>query len=244
MDQEEGGWRNRGLLLAGGGAAVLAAVAGAVYLMTRGKTGKGRKQYPTGEVYEGDLVNGKAEGYGVSTSPAGDVITGCFKNDVPRGKITAVYANGQTFEGEVLDDVNSRGTFRLPEGVEMEYEGRAGETLAGSVVVRIADGTVTFRGTFVDNLADGDSCFDIAKDGTYEGAMRRGQREGRGKLVGLGGNVYDGEWRKDCKWGQGTMSYADGTNYSGTWRDGEWVDGLLRKPDGRINTVLGGKIVK
>jgi hypothetical protein len=116
--------------------------------------------------------------------------------------------------------------------------------LTGSVVIRIADGTVTFRGTFVDNLRDGDNCFDLAQDGTYEGAMRRGQREGRGKLVGLGGNVYEGEWQKNSKWGQGTMRYADGSEYSGTWRDGEWVDGLLRKPDGRVDTVIGGKIVK
>jgi hypothetical protein len=108
MTEQESGWRSRTLLVAGG-AAVLAAVAGAAWFATRGKTGKGTKRYPTGEVYEGDLVNGIAEGYGVSTSLAGDVVTGFFKNDVPCGKITAVYSNGQKFEGDVVDDEHWRG---------------------------------------------------------------------------------------------------------------------------------------
>jgi hypothetical protein len=265
MEGEEGVWQNNKGLLIAGAVAVIGAVASATWLLTRGKTGKGVKKFPTGETYEGDLVRGKATGYGISRTAAGDAVTGYWwvafcrqtstllqlnrahrKDDMPCGKCSGVFAAGHTFEGEAFDATHWKGTFRYPEKGEMEFDGAVdlgASGLTGQVVLRTGDGVEVFRGAFVNNLADGDDCRQVDNDGTYEGAMRKGQREGRGKLTGVTGHTYEGQWKSGAKHGEGVMKYADGQEYSGTWRQGQWQDGLLRRPDGRVDTVLAGNIL-
>ena len=250
------------VLLAGG--AALAAAGAAVWWLRRGVTGRGVKHFPTGEVYEGELVGGRAHGYGVSRNPAGDEVSGFWKDDVPFGRCTARFAAGHSFEGEALDETHWRGTFRYPNKVEvrrgaagrcvlgltgeqMDFDGSfdvGGASLSGAVVLRGEDGQETFRGPFVDNVPHGDGCREAGPDGVYEGAMRGGLREGRGRLEGTGGQVYEGEWRAGGREGTGCMRYADGQRYEGTWRAGQWHDGLLCRPDGRVDTVLAGRILK
>jgi hypothetical protein len=247
MAEEGSGWRSKGLPVAGG-AALLAAVAGAAWFATRGKTGKGRKSYPTGEVYEGDLVNGRATGFGTSRTAAGDVVTGYWKDDYPCGKCSGVFAFGHTFEGEALDATHWKGTFHYPQtNVEMDFDGHfdmGSSGLSGSVVIRDESGAETFRGTFVNSVPDGDECREVAIDGTYNGSIRKGERSGRGKLVALNGNSYEGDWDAGRKHGQGDMHYANGERFVGSWKEGQWADGLLHRPDGRVDTVIAGKIVK
>jgi hypothetical protein len=242
MAEEESGWRSRGLLFAGG--AALAAVAGAAYLMTRGKTGKGTKTYPTGEVYEGDLVNGRAEGFGTSRTVLGDVLTGQWKDDVAHGKVRFVFSD-HTFEGEAFGS-HWKGIIRLSHGVEIDFDGVVDSVtmgMTGHVVLRTADGRERYRGPHMNNVPEGDDCWQAVDDGFYVGQMRGGLREGRGTLR-ANGVVYEGEWKGGHKHGQGKMQYANGEVYEGTWCEGAWADGLLRRPDGRTDTVLGGKIFK
>jgi hypothetical protein len=247
MAEEEGGWRSSKGLLIAGGAAVLAALAGAAWFATRGKTGKGRKSYPTGEVYEGDLVNGCANGFGTSRTAAGDVVTGYWKDDYPCGKCSGVFAGGHRFEGEAFDATHWKGTFVYPGKVEMDFDGAfdiGSSGLTGRVVIRDESGEESFRGTFVNSVPDGDDCREVGIDGTYTGSIRKGERNGRGKLVGPNGNTYEGDWDAGRKHGSGEMQYANGERFAGSWKEGQWADGLLHRPDGRVDTVMGGKIVK
>jgi hypothetical protein len=243
QESEEGGWRSRGLLIAGA-AAVVAAAAGAVLLMTRGKTGKGKKRLPTGEHYEGDLVNGRAEGFGVAVDEDKRAkMTGYWKDDLPHGAVKSVFGE-HAFEGEAFGS-RWKGTIRLANGSEMDLDGSldvATSFMSGEVVTRTPDGHEAFRGTYVNNLPEG-QCRAVFPEGVYEGAMRQGVKEGRGTLTG-DGVVYEGDWKGGHKHGHGKMQYANGEVYEGTWREGRWLDGLLRRPDGRTDTVLEGKIFK
>ncbi len=91
---------------------------------------------------------------------------------------------------------------------------------------------------------------------SYEGIMRDGLFDGRGRKQWAGGSVYDGGWRAGKFHGRGTMSWANGERYRGEWRNGArdgrgvhdflngnryngaWRDGLpsgrgtLSRPDG------------
>jgi len=59
----------------------------------------------------------------------------------------------------------------------------------------------------------------------YEGAIRNGRPEGRGKIRLKSGLVYDGTWRDGVMTGYGVLRFATGDRYSGEVRDGT--------PDGR-----------
>ncbi len=69
--------------------------------------------------------------------------------------------------------------------------------------------------------ADGQEHTEHAEDGVYTGQMFRGQREGRGVLVGKNGSQYEGEFKHGKENGQGEMTYANGDKYVGSWKKGE-----------------------
>ena len=54
----------------------------------------------------------------------------------------------------------------------------------------------------------------------YEGALRNGRPDGRGKIVLKSGLVYDGTWRDGVMTGYGVLRFATGDRYSGAVRDG------------------------
>jgi hypothetical protein len=241
-EQGAGSWRDRAPLLAGA-AATVAAVAGLLWLATRSRATRGTKRLASGALYDGDLVDGHAQGRGTSRAHDGTELDGEWKWDVPHGRCTVTFANGRVFVGEVVGTW-WKGTFRNPRGAELDFVGRSedGSTVTGQAVMRAENGEVVFRGNLVDNLPDGEAVMQRDEDGLYEGAMRKGQRHGHGRQTGLTGDVYEGDWEEDTRHGSGCMRYDDGRRYEGTWRRGQWQDGVLHRPDGRSERVVGRNI--
>ncbi len=54
----------------------------------------------------------------------------------------------------------------------------------------------------------------------YEGTVRNGRPEGRGKIRLRSGLVYDGTWRDGVMTGYGVLRFATGDRYAGAVRDG------------------------
>ncbi len=70
-------------------------------------------------------------------------------------------------------------------------------------------------------LARGAAAYDRAAIfSEYEGAVRNGRPEGRGKIRLRSGLVYDGTWRDGVMTGYGVLRFATGDRYSGAVRDG------------------------
>lgn len=77
---------------------------------------KGKKTYEIG-VYEGEFVNGLADGYGVFTMKDGSIYKGTFKNDKAHGFGVMTAPNGMKYEGQFKDDkFNGYGTLTNPDG--------------------------------------------------------------------------------------------------------------------------------
>jgi len=51
----------------------------------------------------------------------------------------------------------------------------------------------------------------------YEGEMRGGFREGRGKMTWRDGTCYEGQWEHGRAHGEGKIKYANGDQYKGSW---------------------------
>lgn len=60
--------------------------------------------YDNGDIYEGELVDGKRNGKGKMEYANGDIYEGLFKNDLKAGKGKMTYANGDIYEGFFAKD--------------------------------------------------------------------------------------------------------------------------------------------
>lgn len=62
-----------------------------------------KRTYSNGNVYEGFVVNGKAEGKGIFTWTNGDRYEGNFSNNEMNGRGILTYANGDRYEGDFVN---------------------------------------------------------------------------------------------------------------------------------------------
>jgi hypothetical protein len=58
-------------------------------------------------------------------------------------------------------------------------------------------------------------------NGTYEGEMKNGKREGHGKFFFLNGDLYEGEFKNNCKDKKGKYTYSNQDVYEGEFKKGE-----------------------
>jgi hypothetical protein len=71
------------------------------------------------------------------------------------------------------------------------------------VYTKVIVTVVYWDGTYVGNI--------ISRDGHYN------NKDGRGTMTYVNGNIYQGHWKNDEKSGTGTMTYATGDMYKGNW---------------------------
>ncbi len=126
------------------------------------------------------------------------------------------HANGDVFEGEVLDGAPLRGRFlfksELPNRVRHK-----GDVYEGG----FKDGTFHGKGVYhylsEHHLSPGDR---------YEGGFRYGDRHGEGTYHHQNGDKMTGEWAKNWMNGEGRYEFSNGESY-----EGQLVEGGI--PDGR-----------
>ena len=58
-------------------------------------------------------------------------------------------------------------------------------------------------------------------NGTYEGEIKNGKREGKGIMYYNDGNRYEGEFKNGQREGKGIMYYKDGDRYEGEFKNGK-----------------------
>ena len=62
------------------------------------------------------------------------------------------------------------------------------------------------------------------ENGTYEGEMEKGKREGKGKFFFLNGDIYEGDFKNNLRHGKGKYTYCNKDVYEGDFNNGE-IDG-------------------
>jgi len=106
----------------------------------------------TGDVYSGEWVNDKFEGFGVYRYRNGTKYAGQFRASRRNGKGTYTWPDGATFVGEYKDDVrNGPGTFTFPNGAKFVGEYR-NDRRNGPGTEYTPDGKVAARGIWQDDV--------------------------------------------------------------------------------------------
>jgi len=178
--------------------------------------------------YNGEMLNGKRNGYGVCKYENGNVYLGEWKDNKYQGKGKLIYSEGDSrdyLEGEFSDHKANGACI-------MKFKN--GDCYSGNMT----DGKLTGLFTYTQN------------DGyVYEGEMLSGEKHGKGKLIYPVDNefdFYDGEWLNNNEHGQGVLKYKDGKSWEGSWKHGKKENGFgfIKYKNGRIfcGSMKDGKI--
>lgn len=194
-------------------------------------------EFPNGDVYVGDVVDGQRTGRGRYTWVNGDRYEGDFVGGELHGRGTFSWADGRVYEGAY--DMGRRtglGTFTWPGGDVYEGEFIDG-VRTGEGEYRWQDGS-SYRGEFVAGRRQGLGTFRWPDGARYTGEYADDVREGWGEYKWPDGSRYVGGYQGDRRSGQGTLIASDGTLYRGGFLDNqEHGVGVRVGPKGRRLTL-------
>ncbi|KAL7544055.1 hypothetical protein ACHAXR_013494 [Thalassiosira sp. AJA248-18] len=152
-------------------------------------SGRCKIEFADGEIYEGEIENGKAHGNGKFTFDDGEVYDGDWVEDKRHGHGKVTYANGSVYEGQWKNGKKQgKGIFTFADGGVYEGEWKDGK-IHGKGQITFADGNV------------------------YDGEWKNHHSHGKGTLTYINRDVYDGEWKDGKRHGPGTMKEANGDVY-------------------------------
>ena len=181
---------------------------------------KGKLTFPSGVVYEGELMQ-----------------------KYPNGKGKMIWPDGATFEGQFLNGCRVNGQFHYPNGVI--YKGDFQKNMRQGTAKEVYPNGDMFVGEFLNDERK-KGIYTFADGRVYEGEFENALYEGRGKQTWPDGTLYIGEWHKDQRHGKGTMTWPDGTIYDGDWkndkRDGTGITTLPNKQQ-YLQTYSQGNLI-
>ena len=187
------------------------------------RSGDGTYYWQSGQKYTGEWLLDKKHGNGVMTWPNGDKYSGQWLNDKKHGEGAYVWANGNKYNGEWEFDMrNGFGVNTWKSGDTYSGQWVKG-TRTGKGEYRWANGDA-YIGEYKNGVRDGEGIFKWKNGTIYEGNYKENRREGNGLLKYSNGDVYEGEFKGGNLDGYGKYIWADGRKYEGLWRAGEMVN--------------------
>jgi hypothetical protein len=132
----------------------------------------GGRDYPNGDKYVGQFLNGNCSGQGTKTYSDGRIYVGQWKDDKRNGQGTLTWPNGDKYVGQYKDGlINGQGTYTWPDG--------------GKYVGLYKDGKRNGQGTYT--WPDGNQ---------FVGQWADDVRNGQGVLYNTNGSIkQQGIWR-------------------------------------------------
>ena len=166
---------------------------------------------------------------------------GCYfgelnDKEIPNGKGKYTFKNGETYEGDVVNDkFEGKGKYIYEDG--KYYIGQWKNNLReGKGILYYSNGNIEYDGNFVNDEFDGTGKY-IWEDGEYYvGQYKNGLNYGKGILYYKTGDIkYTGDFVNDEFEGSGKYVYEDKNYYIGEFKNGlKNGKGTLYDKDGNI----------
>ena len=177
-----------------------------------------RINYTNGDVYFGQVKDGKPSGQGTFTWANGGRYVGQFKNGQRNGQGTSTFKDGSSYVGEFKDDkFNGQGTLTLKDVSRYVGGWKDGK--------RNGQGTSTsstsiYVGEFKDDKYNGRGTLTLKGFSSYVGEFKDGESNGQGTLTVNDLFSYVGEFKDNKMNGRGTLTEKNGTRLVGLFKDG------------------------
>ena len=179
-----------------------------------------RVEYDGGDVYEGEILNGKRHGHGTYTWSDGSFYDGEWKDGKKDGNGKQSHPDGSCYDGGWKDD-KMDGFSVLVYSNQSRYEGHWSEgNENGHGMLTFANGN-SYDGEWKDGNENGHGIMKYINVGVYDGEWKDGDENGHGTMTYANGDRYDGEWKDGYENGHGMLTFANGNSYDGDWVNGE-----------------------
>ena len=162
----------------------------------KGPSGHVNFRWPNGDVFDGQMLEGKRNGKGKMVWASGQTYDGDWRDDIATGEGSLVFVNGDRYQGQVRNGI--------PQGRGKKQFGNGD----------------TYDGNFENGIADGEGVHTQRDGSRYTGQFKAGIKHGRGKYAWASGQVYEGEWVDDRPEGKGSLTFANGDRYEGPISNG------------------------
>ncbi|WP_223428301.1 MORN repeat-containing protein [Tateyamaria pelophila] len=187
--------------------------------------------------YDGDMINGKADGYGIvwmrnAEMTGYDLYEGSFVAGDFDGEVTISTHDGYEFTGEILDGKESAvGELISPDGWMMRGEILDGKMVGSAFVYFETEEGEQYAGAAENNQKHGIGSMVSPDETSYVGEFENGSPSGLGFLEDpTKGSRFVGQFASGSPNGVGTALDAEGVAYQG-----RFVDGV---PDGTILVTM------
>ena len=169
-------------------------------------------------LFDGEYLNGKRNGKGKEYDFGELIYEGEYLNDKRNGK-GKEYNKSKTFifEGEFYNDLKWTGTAYNNGGIL--YKLKNGK--CNSIVELINDGSLFFKGQYVDGKRYGKGIEYYNKYYNFVGEYLNGKRHGIGKEYQYGKLIYEGEFLNDERNGKGKEYFDSELKYEGGFLNGK-----------------------
>lgn len=169
--------------------------------------------------YTGYLINDIPNGKGTMIYKNGDKSEGNWVNEKREGHGIIEYANGDKFDGNFINDKKEgKGMCQYSDGSKYEGEYK-NDKINGQGIFNYTGGE-KYEGEFVDDCRCGKGIYYFSDGSKYEGEFKNDQREGHGVCYFSQGDKYDGNWVNDKCEGKGLYLYKNGDKYVGCFKNG------------------------
>ncbi|KAJ6729943.1 PHOSPHATIDYLINOSITOL-4-PHOSPHATE 5-KINASE RELATED [Salix viminalis] len=154
------------------------------------------QDYSNGDVYEGDWVDGKYDGYGVETWARGSRYRGQYRQGLRHGFGVYRFYTGDVYAGE-WSNGQSHGC-----GIHTCEEGSR------------------YVGKFKWGVKHGLGHYHFRNGDTYAGEYFADKMHGFGVYCFANGHRYEGAWHEGRRQGLGMYTFRNGETQSGHWQNG------------------------
>lgn len=209
--------------------------------------GRGKFQYPSGAVYQGEFVDGEIHGVGKLNYSDGREYIGEWVNRYQEGKGKMTMPDGRVFKGywkrgefygeDLTGEPIAYNETVVQEEPEVQTGCIVGDCNTGNGTMLFADGS-KYEGGFVNGKINGFGTYYYANNSKYTGEWKDGYYHGEGTKYNGPKDVRIGLWQNgeylgtkedqsrkacisgNCENGEGTYVYADGSKYIGEFKAG------------------------
>jgi len=154
-------------------------------------------QFPNGDRYEGQCIDGAGDGQGVYYSKSGDRYVGGWYGQNRHGAGIVTTADGKIMEGHWRNGV-----------------------AYGSFTIKWPNGT-QYVGEIENDIPNGEGAMTFANGDSYTGQFVKNLKHGQGLMKWANGVSYEGRYENDQPNGFGIYKLADGSRFEGMFVDGQ-----------------------
>lgn len=172
--------------------------------------------YTNGDKYEGELINGQREGYGVYYYHNGDKYEGIWLQNKKHGMGSMYYKDGNMYVGQwKYSEKEGTGVFYSRSGEKFEGE-FVNSKRHGKGKLTSADGTI-FQGEFFENKKHGESIITFMNKKQYrekwEHGILKSSKLVKAKMMSSDAKMISNSMLPECKQDESFQEYIDQTEH-------------------------------